>query len=113
MTERVYWNWFAMKTDEKKDLAVVVVECFNDQWKILECETVSDPMSMNEAEAKAMEKNLGAIKRGEHIVRLADQNRTSQDALTRELQELRIRVDALEQRIDKLEKNQQQGHDEG
>jgi hypothetical protein len=110
MTERVYWHWFAMRTDEKKDLAVVVVECTNDKWVALECEIDSDPMSMKEAEALAVRKNLEATRRGEHIA--CRERSTPQDAVTSELFEFRIRVDALEQRVEKLAQGERWRHNE-
>jgi hypothetical protein len=103
MSERVYWDWFAMRTDEKKDLAVVVAKCLNDEWVVLECKVDSHPMSMKQAEAQAMEKNLGAIREGKHTICIENEHRKPNDALRSELRELRGRVQALEQRFDSLE----------
>lgn len=101
-----------MRTEQENDLAGVVAMCVNEQWEILDCKVESAPMSMEQAEAKAMEKNLAAIKRGEYTFCNKNQGRKPQDAVTRELQELRSRLDALEQRLDKLANNDEEGHDQ-
>jgi hypothetical protein len=111
VTEKVYWSWFAIRAEQEEDLAVVVAKCVNEQWEILDCKVESAPMSMQQAEAQAMEKNLAAFKRGEHVFCNENQGQKPQDAVTRELQELRVRLDALEQRLDKLEQDEQRRHD--
>jgi hypothetical protein len=111
MTERVYLNWFAMRTDEKKNLAVVVTEHLNDQFVVLECQIESDPIPMKQAEAQAMEKNLEAIREGKHMICIEDPHRKPQDALRAELREIRGRLEALELRFDKLANNEEQGND--
>jgi hypothetical protein len=99
-----------MLTDKKKKLGVVVGERANDQFVVLECKIESDPMSMDLAEAQALEENLDAMKRGEHIYCLP--RSTPQNPATSELHELRVRLDALELRINKLEQNDQRRHGE-
>ena len=70
MSEKVYWNWFAMPTQGGEYLWVVVEECFNyydDGLDVLGCKVISEPMSMLEAEGEAMRRNSKAIAKGEHI----------------------------------------------
>jgi hypothetical protein len=112
MSETIYKNWFAMRTNEEKNLAVVVAELLNDELWPLECNIVSDPMPLGAAEALAVRNNLGAIRDGNHVSAWRDPRKAVSDTIISELREIRAKLEALEQRIDNLDQNEQQRHHE-
>jgi len=111
MSERIYWNWFTMTIDQKKDLSVVVVKCLNSQWAIVECKVDSGSMPTEQAEAQAVKKNMGAIRNCEHVSFLEEPRSKTMNVVLDELRELRVRLDALEQHFYKLEQDEKQQRD--
>lgn len=67
MTEKVYRDYFAMDTDKKLGLAVVVESYWNDQWAMVDCKIISDPLPSSQAQSEATRKNLDAQMEGDSI----------------------------------------------
>jgi len=67
MMQQDYWNWFAMPTDAKAGLGVVVVERLSPKGVAVDVDVISNPMPMEQAEGEAINLNRVAIVGGTHI----------------------------------------------